>query len=79
MESDSAQYHTARSHVFCEYLRENEFFSETILDCLSGTQMSSIHEKKNCKKFHDTASLKGDRVRIVIIPVVLHKVVLNIL
>ena len=55
---DSAQYHTARSHVFREYLRENEFFSETILDCLSGTQMGWINEKKNAKKSRDTASLK---------------------
>ena len=54
--SDSAQCDTARSHVFREYLRENEFFSETILDCLSGTQMGSIHEKINHKKSHDTAS-----------------------
>ena len=58
VESDSAQYHTARSHVFREYLRENEFFSETILDCLSGTQMGWINEKKNAKKSRDTASLK---------------------
>ena len=58
-ESDSAQYHTARSHVFREYLRENEFFSETILDCLSGTQMGWINEEeKNAKKSRDTASLK---------------------
>ena len=56
-ESDSAQYHTAQSHVFREYLRENEFFSETILDCLSGTQMGWINEKKNAKKSRDTASL----------------------
>ena len=53
----TAQYHTARSHVFCEYLCENEFFSETILDCLSGTQMGWINEK-NAKKSRDTASLK---------------------
>ena len=37
-ESDLEQYHTTQSHVFSEYLRKNEFFSETILDCLSGTQ-----------------------------------------
>ena len=42
---DSAQRDTARSHVFREYLRENEFFSETILECLSGTQMGWINEK----------------------------------
>ena len=33
-------------HSQLEYLRENEYFSETILDSLSGTQMGSIHEKK---------------------------------
>ena len=47
---DSAQCDTARSHVFREYLRRNEFFSETILDCLSGTQMGSIHEEKKIAK-----------------------------
>ena len=53
MESDSQQYHTALSHVFCKYLRENEFISETILDCLSGTQMGCINETK-CQKSRDT-------------------------
>ena len=44
------QYNTARSHVFREHLCENEFFSETVLDCLSGTQVGSIHEEtKNTK------------------------------
>ena len=47
--SESEQYHNAPSHVFCEYLSENKFFSETILDCLSGTQMGLIHEKKIAK------------------------------
>ena len=47
--SDSVQYNTARSHIFREYLRENEFFSETILNCLSGTQMGWIYEKKLLK------------------------------
>ena len=48
-ESDSVQYHTAQSHVFCEYLRENEFFSETILDHSPGSQMGLIHGKKLLK------------------------------
>ena len=30
---------------FCEYLCKNEPFSDSILDCLSGTQMGLIHEK----------------------------------
>ena len=42
---DSVQYHTAWSNVFREYLCENEFFRGTILDSLSRTQMSSMHEK----------------------------------
>ena len=29
-----------------EYLRENEILRKTILACLSGAQMGSIHEKK---------------------------------
>ena len=44
------QLRVAPSHVFREYLRENEFFSETILDCLSGTQMDWINEEKKCQK-----------------------------
>ena len=56
--SDSVQYHTARSHDFRKYLCESEFCSKTFLDCLSGTQMGSIHEK-NLQKSRDTASLKA--------------------
>ena len=41
--------HCAESRFFPEYLRENEFLSKTIVDCLSGTQMGSIHEKKIAK------------------------------
>ena len=40
---------TAQSQIFREYLRENEFLSKTILACLSGAQMASIHEIKNGK------------------------------
>ena len=40
-----------------EYLRENEFLSKTILACLSGAQMGSIHEKNRVRKSRDTASL----------------------
>ena len=58
----AVQNNTARSQVFRKYFRKNEFFSETILDRLSGTQMGSIHEK-NAKKSRDTATLM--RVRIV--------------
>ena len=32
-----------------EYLRENEFLRKTILACLSGAQMGSIHENKRSK------------------------------
>ena len=35
---------------FREYLRENEFLNKTILACLSGAQMTSIHEIKKCQK-----------------------------
>ena len=42
-----------------EYLRENEFLRKGILACLSGAQMSSIHEKNRDLKSRDTASL-GD-------------------
>ena len=40
-----------------EYLRENKFLSKTILACLSGAQMSLIHEKNRGRKSCDTASL----------------------
>ena len=43
------QYHIARNYVFCEYLCENKFLSETILDCLSGTQVGWSNGKK-CQK-----------------------------
>ena len=33
-----------------EYLGENEFWSKTILACLSGAQMASIHEIKKLQK-----------------------------
>ena len=56
---DSAQANTARSHLFREYLRENEFLSKTILACFLGAQMASIHEIKKDKKSRDTAPLKS--------------------
>ena len=38
------------SNFKLEYLRENEFLSETVLACLFGAQMGSINEIKNAKK-----------------------------
>ena len=46
-------------HLFCEYLREKDFLRETILTCLSRAQMGLIHEIKNAKKFHDTATFRA--------------------
>ena len=43
---DSAQCLPVWSHLFCEYLRVNEFLRENILSCLSGDQMGSINPKK---------------------------------
>ena len=54
---DSAQANTARSRIFREFLRENELLSKTILACLSGAQMASIHEIKKWQKSRDTAPL----------------------
>ena len=54
---DSAQANTARSRIFREFLRENEHLSKTILACLSGVQMASIHEIKKCQISCDTAPL----------------------
>ena len=48
--SDSAQANTAESHIFCEYLCENEVLSKTILAYLSGAQIASIYEIKKGKK-----------------------------
>ena len=56
-ESDSAQANTAQSRIFREFLRQNEHVSKSILACLSGAQMASIHEIKNSKKSRDTAPL----------------------
>ena len=40
-----------------EYLCENEFLRKTILACLSGAQMGSIHEKNRGRKSRDNAPL----------------------
>ena len=40
-----------------KYLCENEFLRKTILACLSGAQMGSIHEKNRGQKSRDTAPL----------------------
>ena len=48
---DSAQANTAPSQFFCQ----------TILACLSGAQMASVHEIKNYNKSRDTAPLKDDK------------------
>ena len=50
-----AQANTAWSRIFREYLRENELLSKTILACLSGVQMVSIHEIKKCQPSRNTA------------------------
>ena len=50
MESNSGQANTERSRIFREYLHENELLSKTILACLSGAQMASIHEIKKFQK-----------------------------
>ena len=65
LESNSAQVNTARSRIFREYLRENEFLSKTILACLSGAQMGSIHEIKNGKKSRDTAPLTLSDIQMI--------------
>ena len=52
------------SNLEFEYLRENEFLSKTILACLSGAQMGSIHEKNRGRKSRDTASLISFRVHL---------------
>ena len=54
---DSAQCEPVLSHLCREYLCDKEFFSKTILACLSGAQRGSIHAKKIAKKFRDTATL----------------------
>ena len=41
-----------------KYFRENEFLRKTILACISGTQMGSIHEKNRGRKSRDTAPLR---------------------
>ena len=63
--SDSAQCWLARSLTLRSVSRrgvnyfasENESFSKTILACLSGVQVGSIHEEeKNVNKSHETVT-----------------------
>ena len=67
-ESDSAQYYTARSYIFSEYLHENEFFSESILDCLSGTQMGSLHGEKKMQNISWHCLFKKHRSGLFYLP-----------
>ena len=55
---DFKQANTARSRIFHEYLRENEFLSKTIFVCLSGAQMGSIHEIKKYQTISWHCTLK---------------------
>ena len=41
---------SARSNLFCEYLRENKSFNKAILACLLGAQVGLIHGIKICQK-----------------------------
>ena len=61
-ESDSAQANSARSRTLRMLtLRgvsaKNKFLSKTILACLTGAQMASIHEIQKRQKSRDTAPL----------------------
>ena len=49
-----------------EYLCEKEVLRKTILACLSGAQMGSIHEKNIGRKSRDTAPLKDSTCRLSI-------------
>ena len=49
----------ARSHFFREYFRASEFLRKTILTCLLGALMGSIHEKNMPKKSRDTSTLNS--------------------
>ena len=61
------------SNFKIEYLRENEFLRKTILACLSGAQMGSIHEKNRGRKSRDTAPLKG-HFHEIFLPLLLVKI-----
>ena len=41
----TAIYYIHTQYILLVHLRKNEFFCKTILACLSGAQMASIHEK----------------------------------
>ena len=49
---------TPRSHLFREYLHENELLRETISPFLSGAQMGWINEIKNAQTSRDTVRTK---------------------
>ena len=56
-----AESHT---YIFREYLSENECIRKrNILNCLSGAQMGSIHEK-NATKSLDTATLSYANLKL---------------
>ena len=52
------KFDSVLSHLFREYLCENEFLRETILTCLLGAQVVWFM-KKNARKSRDTATLNA--------------------
>ena len=46
---DSAQANTVTLRRLTLQLHENELLGKTIIVCLSGAQMASIHETKKCQ------------------------------
>ena len=55
---DSLQCVSLFGVEFFEYLRENELLRKTMLVCLPGAQMGSIHEKNRGRKSRETAPLR---------------------
>ena len=45
---------TTLTHIFREYLRENEKVSETVFACSYGAQVESLKKEKNSQKPRDT-------------------------
>ena len=45
---------TTLTHIFREYLRENEKVSETVCACSYGAQVESLKKEKNSQKPRDT-------------------------
>ena len=58
---------TTLTHIFREYLRENEKVSETVFACSYGAQVESLKKEKNSQKPRDTVPFNKILLTVCII------------